>query len=162
MVLTNPLVSDRMRTLTSLKQFGIFASEKTSSHTNQLTMNVKIDTKEIFYVISITEEKLTANMSVELIKRVTEKQKEANKSIILDFTALAEIDKEAIDLLVKWHENIYQDKKSLVIFGLSNPVKSALDEAGLLELVNHTPTESEAWDIVQMEEIVRELDTDFE
>ena len=125
-------------------------------------MNVKIDTKEIFYVISITEEKLTANMSVELIKRVTEKQKEANKSIILDFTALAEIDKDAIDLLVKWHEKIYQDKKSLVIFGLSNSVKSGLDEAGLLELVNHTPTESEAWDIVQMEEIVRELDTDFE
>jgi len=125
-------------------------------------MNVKIDTKEIFYVISITEEKLTANMSVELIKRVTEKQKEANKSIILEFTALTEIDKDAIDLLVKWHEKIYQDKKSLVIFGLSNPVKSALNEAGLLELVNHAPTESEAWDIVQMEEIVRELDTDFE
>jgi anti-anti-sigma regulatory factor len=101
-------------------------------------------------------------MAVELIKRVTEKQKEANKSIILDFTALTEIDKDAIDLLVKWHEKIYQDKKSLVIFGLSNSVKSALDEAGLLELVNHTPTESEAWDIVQMEEIVRELDTDFE
>ena len=136
--------------------------KKTSRQPNQLTMNVKIDTKEIFYVISITEEKLSANMAVELIKLVTEKQKEANKSIILDFTALAEIDKEAIDLLVKWHEKIYQDKKSLVIFGLSNPVKSALDEAGLLELVNHTPTESEAWDIVQMEEIVRELDTDFE
>ncbi len=136
--------------------------KKTSRQPNQLTMNVKIDTKEIFYVISITEEKLTANMAVELIKLVTEKQKEANKSIILDFTALAEIVKEAIDLLVKWHEKIYQDKKSLVIFGLSNPVKSALDEAGLLELVNHTPTESEAWDIVQMEEIVRELDTDFE
>jgi anti-anti-sigma regulatory factor len=125
-------------------------------------MNVKIDTKEIFYVISITEEKLTANMAVEMIKDVTEKQKEANKSIILDFTALAEIDIDVIDLLVKWHEKIYQDKKSLVIFGLSNPVKSALNEAGLLELVNHTPTESEAWDIVQMEEIVRELDTDFE
>ncbi len=136
--------------------------KKTSRQPNQLTMNVKIDTKEIFYVISITEEKLSANMAVELIKLVTEKQKEANKSIILDFTALAEIDKDAIDLLVKWHEKIYQDKKSLVIFGLSNPVKSALDEAGLLELVNHTPTESEAWDIVQMEEIVRELDTDFE
>ena len=162
MLLTNLLVSDRIRTLTSLKQFGIFELEKTSRQPNQLTMNVKIDTKEIFYVISITEEKLSANMAVELIKLVTEKQKEANKSIILDFTALVEIDKDAIDLLVKWHEKIYQDKKSLVIFGLSNPVKSALDEAGLLELVNHTPTESEAWDIVQMEEIVRELDTDFE
>ena len=136
--------------------------KKTSRQPNQLTMNVKIDTKDIFYVISITEEKLTANMAVELIKGVTEKQKEANKSIILDFTALTEIDKGSIDLLVKWHEKIYQDKKSLVLFGLSNPIKEALNEEGVLEIVNHTPTESEAWDIVQMEEIVRELDMDFE
>ncbi len=125
-------------------------------------MNVKIDTKEIFYVISIAEEKLTANMAVELIKLVTEKQKEANKSIILDFTTLVEIEKESIDLLLKWHEKIYQDKKSLVLFGLSNAIKEALNEEGVLEVVNHTPTESEAWDIVQMEEIVRELDMDFE
>ena len=162
MVLTNPLVSDRMRTLTSLKQFGIFVAEKSSRQPNQTTMNVKIDTKEIFYVISITEEKLTANMAVELIKLVTEKQKEANKSIILDFTTLVEIEKESIDLLLKWHEKIYQDKKSLVLFGLSNPIKEALNHEGMLDIVNHTPTESEAWDIVQMEEIVRELDTDFE
>ena len=136
--------------------------KKTSRQPNQLTMNVKIDTKEIFYVISITEEKLTANMAVELIKLVTEKQKEANKSIILDFTTLVEIEKESIDLLLKWHEKIYQDKKSLVLFGLSNAIKEALNEEGVLEVVNHTPTESEAWDIVQMEEIVRELDMDFE
>jgi len=36
----------------------------------------------------------------------------------------------------------------------------------LLDFLNHTPTESEAWDIVQMEEIERELldsdDIEFE
>jgi len=37
------------------------------------------------------------------------------------------------------------------------PVALALDHDNLLELLNTTPTESEAWDIVQMEEIEREL-----
>jgi hypothetical protein len=32
-----------------------------------------------------------------------------------------------------------------------------LDKEEYLELMNITPTESEAWDIVQMEEIEREL-----
>ena len=37
-----------------------------------------------------------------------------------------------------------------------------LDAAELLEIMNVTPTESEAWDIVQMEEIERELLSDFD
>ena len=32
-----------------------------------------------------------------------------------------------------------------------------LDSVNVLEIMNATPTESEAWDIVQMEEIEREL-----
>jgi hypothetical protein len=36
-------------------------------------------------------------------------------------------------------------------------VEAALDKTGLLEIMNVTPTESEAWDIIQMEEIEREL-----
>ena len=32
-----------------------------------------------------------------------------------------------------------------------------LDSSGLLEIMNTTPSESEAYDIVQMEEIEREL-----
>jgi hypothetical protein len=40
-------------------------------------------------------------------------------------------------------------------------VELALDASGLLENMNITPTPSEAWDIVQMEEIERELLSDF-
>jgi hypothetical protein len=36
-------------------------------------------------------------------------------------------------------------------------LEEAFDKQELLELLNATPTESEAWDIVQMEEIEREL-----
>lgn len=49
-----------------------------------------------------------------------------------------------------------------MLCGLTNNVKSALNSLKLLEKINTTPTESEAWDIVQMEEIERELDMDFE
>jgi Trp operon repressor len=45
---------------------------------------------------------------------------------------------------------------------LQPSVENALDKEELLELLNSTPTESEAWDIVQMEEIERELlDNEF-
>jgi hypothetical protein len=40
---------------------------------------------------------------------------------------------------------------------LQPAVEEKLDQLELLEILNVTPTESEAWDIVQMEEIEREL-----
>jgi hypothetical protein len=36
-------------------------------------------------------------------------------------------------------------------------VEEFLDQNDLLEMMNITPTQSEAWDIVQMEEIEREF-----
>ena len=36
-------------------------------------------------------------------------------------------------------------------------MQQLLDKKELLEVMNTTPSESEAWDIVQMEEIEREL-----
>jgi hypothetical protein len=40
---------------------------------------------------------------------------------------------------------------------LQPQVEDFLDKNELLELMNVTPTQSEAWDIVQMEEIEREF-----
>jgi hypothetical protein len=40
---------------------------------------------------------------------------------------------------------------------LTKEVEDFLDKTDLLELMNVTPTESEAYDILQMEEIEREL-----
>ena len=40
---------------------------------------------------------------------------------------------------------------------LQKEIEDKLHKMELLEVMNTTPTESEAWDIVQMEEIEREL-----
>jgi anti-anti-sigma factor len=125
-------------------------------------MNFKIDTKEIFYVISLNEEKLTANMAEELISFVAEKQKTENKSLVISLQNVTEIEDDAFEAIIKLHENTYQGKKSLVLCELSLELKKTFEQKGLSEKINITPTESEAWDIVQMEEIERELDIDFE
>ena len=44
-----------------------------------------------------------------------------------------------------------------MICNMKTQIETYLDEKELLELMNVTPTESEAWDIVQMEEIEREF-----
>jgi len=125
-------------------------------------MNFKIDTKEIFYVISLSETKLTANLAEELISFIAEKQKEEQKSLVVNMIEVTEIEDAAIDSLVLLHENLYADKHSFVLCGLSSEIKKIFGQKGLTEKINITPTESEAWDIVQMEEIERELDMDFE
>jgi hypothetical protein len=54
-------------------------------------------------------------------------------------------------------ELFYSQNASFVICGLQTGVSKQLESAGVLERMNIVPTESEAKDIVQMEEIEREL-----
>jgi anti-anti-sigma regulatory factor len=124
-------------------------------------MNVKIDTKEIFHVISIMDSELTANMSETLLALIAKKQEEETKSIILNFEMVQQMDKDFAEVLNTLKETLSAESKSFVICNLTENVKQNLFNWGILELVNHTPTESEAWDIVQMEEIERELGMDF-
>lgn len=124
-------------------------------------MNVKIDTKEIFHVISILEEEVTANMSATFLAIIAKTQLAENKSIIFDFTEVKSIDEEIGNNLLKISQEIYSNNKSCVLCNLVIPVKEQLDKWGILNELNTTPTLSEAWDIVQMEEIERELGADF-
>lgn len=124
-------------------------------------MNVKIDTKEIFHVISILDSEATANMSASFLDLIAKKQEEDSKSLILDLSHLVNIDEEFAQTLLELSSKLYAEKKSFVICNISEPVKNLLSDLDLLNQLNTTPTESEAWDIVQMEEIERELDADF-
>lgn len=124
-------------------------------------MDVKIDTKEIFHVISILDSEATANMSATFLDIIAKKQEQDSKSLILNISNLVNIDEEFGQTLVKLSSRFYSEKKSFVICNMSEPVKNLLSKLDLLNQLNTTPTESEAWDIVQMEEIERELDADF-
>lgn len=123
-------------------------------------MNVKIDTKEIFHVISLNDEILSANMAEDLTSLVAETYKADNKSVVLNLESVKQIDEMIADAISSIHQEIYSHKKSFVICGLTQSVKTVFQNKDLIDTLNITPTESEAWDIVQMEEIERELDMD--
>jgi anti-anti-sigma factor len=120
-------------------------------------MNVKIDTKEKFHVISLLEPSLAANMTGELRQSLLKLLQKDVKNVIFNCTDIQNMDVAAAETLVRMQQQFYEQNSSFVVCGLQPAVEKSLDESGLLELMNVTPTESEACDIVQMEEIEREL-----
>ncbi len=77
--------------------------------------------------------------------------------MVINFDKVEKIDSAAADTLATIQQTFYDANCSLVICNLGPAIETYLDEKELLELMNVTPTESEAWDIVQMEEIEREV-----
>jgi anti-anti-sigma factor len=120
-------------------------------------MEVKTDTKEKFHVISVETAHLSANMTEALSKQLSTYLQGTNKNIVLKLTGVKSIDEEGAETLVKTQQTFYENGASFVICELDEGLEAYLDSKDLLELMNVTPTESEAWDIVQMEEIEREL-----
>ncbi len=126
-------------------------------------MKVKIDTKEKFHVITLIEPMLTVNIAAELSNLSTDYLKQKIKNIVLNLSDTDTIENEiAADQLAQLQQKFYENSASFVICNLQPWVEAQLETMELLEVMNVTPTESEAWDIVQMEEIERELLDDEE
>ena len=125
-------------------------------------MKVKTDTKEKFHAISVETPHLSANMAAELSNELSKFLQSSNRNIVLNLKDVTSIDKEAAESLVKVQQRFYEENASFIVCCLQDSVEDFLDKEDLLELMNITPTESEAWDILQMEEIERELMSDEE
>ncbi len=125
-------------------------------------MNVKIDTKEKFSVITPIEANLTAILTAELYNSLLLYQQKDIPHLVLNLNLVETIDLESGEIIANLQQNFYENDCSLVICNLKPAVEKLLDEAELLEILNVTPTESEAWDIVQMEQVERELFEDEE
>ena len=121
-------------------------------------MKVKIDTKDKFHVVKLEEPILSANIAAELTTLCTQYLQQPIKNIVLDFSVIDSIENElAAEKLVELQQNFYENNASFVICNIKPEIENQLEAMELLEVMNTTPTESEAWDIVQMEEIEREL-----
>jgi len=120
-------------------------------------MEVKIDTREKFHVITILEPSLAANMTENFDTCLLPYLQYDVKNVVLNLRDIQSIDNAAAERLVQLQQKFYESNASFVICELQKPVEEVLDKQNLLELINVTPTESEAGDIVQMEEIEREL-----
>jgi anti-anti-sigma factor len=120
-------------------------------------MQVKIDTREKFHAITITESVLAANMTEDLDQCLLPILEKDVKNVVLILKDTLEVDDAAAECLVRIQQAFYDNGSSFVICELTPAVEKSLEDNGLLELMNVTPTESEAWDIIHLEEIEREL-----
>jgi anti-anti-sigma factor len=120
-------------------------------------MHVKTDTKEKFHAITVSGPSLSASMTDELGDCLLPYLQKDVKNLVLILKEVETIDVAAGEKLVYIQQKFYENNASFVICELQKPVEEFLDQHELLEMMNVTPTESEAWDIVQMEEIEREF-----
>lgn len=120
-------------------------------------MDVKIDTKEKFHVITVPGPNLSADMAGDLFRILSGYVNNPVKNIILTMNQVELIEEQAGEMLAKLQQMFYEHSASFVICEMRKSAEEFLDKSGILELLNITPTESEAWDIVQMEEIEREF-----
>jgi len=120
-------------------------------------MEVKINTKEKFHVITILDENLSANMTADISNKLLPFLQNVVKNIVLKMENVKQIDAAAAEIIAQIQQAYYEQGASFVICDLQTDVEAELDKMELLDILNVTPSESEAWDIVQMEEIEREF-----
>jgi anti-anti-sigma factor len=125
-------------------------------------MKVKIDTKERFHAITLPGDSLSATMTEELDACLLPYLQNDVKNVVLILKDIQNIDIAAAEKLVSIQQTYYENNASFVICEVQKPVEDFLEQNELLAIMNVTPTESEAWDIVQMEEVERELLSDDE
>ena len=120
-------------------------------------MQYKTDLKEKFTVVTFLDASLTSN-SVPEINELTQKiLSQSPKNLVVNCGQVKQWDPSIIAVLANAQEQFYDNNASFVICALSGTLQNSIDNSEYAEMMNLTPTETEAWDIVQMEEIEREL-----
>ena len=115
------------------------------------------DTKEKFTVITFLNTLLDSNLVPELQELTSKWGNTPPKNLVLNLKNVQNWDLSVIEQIATAQGQFYEHNTSLVSCELSNKLQDILDKTDYAELLNMTPSESEAWDIVQMEEIEREL-----
>jgi anti-anti-sigma regulatory factor len=125
-------------------------------------MEVKIDTKEKFSVLTPILPDLTVNIAASLEELCLKQLDQPVKNVILEMGHIINLEPTAAIKLAELQQQFYENSSSFVICGVNNEVKAVFESQELMDFLNITPTQSEAWDIVQMEEIERELLNGFD
>lgn len=125
-------------------------------------MDVKIDTKEKFSVITPNFNLNSANMSDKLTGLMKTYINKDIPHLILNMKNVEQADLDSLTKIADLQESFYNENFSFVICEMRETMIQILEDADLIDTMNITPTESEAWDILQMEEMEREMLNDFD
>ena len=122
-------------------------------------MNFKIDTREKFTVITPLSDCFSDSLTADFIKHL-QSFLEKQISLILNFKNVNTINERFIQQIAAYKNEFYTKNLSFVLCDLSKQLMQLIKQLTTEEELNITPTENEAWDIIQIEEIERELTND--
>src|ERR1700739_709606 len=107
-------------------------------------MNVKTDTKERFTVIMPEERVLSAILTEELGKYLLTYLQKDIPHVILKMNDIEEVENAAATRIASLQQEFYEHNASFVICGMQEAVEDQFEKLELLDVMNVTPTESEA------------------
>ncbi|QEH40951.1 STAS domain-containing protein [Chitinophaga sp. XS-30] len=120
-------------------------------------MQFKIDTKEKIVIFRLEETTLDAKMSDELVNAIGNIPGLEEKNLILDLHSLQSADESGLKAIFTVYHRQYERGLSAAIAHLNRTLTTTLSET-YPEMQNIVPTESEAIDMVMMEDFERDLD----
>ncbi|MRG47260.1 STAS domain-containing protein [Chitinophaga sp. SYP-B3965] len=120
-------------------------------------MQFKIDTKEKIVLFRLEEPELNANLAAELEETISGMTELEEKNLVLDLRSLQSIDEKGLKAIFAVYNHQYERGLSAAVAHLSPDLAAVLGEK-YPEMLNVVPTESEAIDMVMMEDLERELD----
>jgi hypothetical protein len=124
-------------------------------------MNFKIDTREKFTIITPDSDFSSDNLTAEF-KELMNSFLQHNINIVMNLKNVVKAKEKSVIELAALQQKFYEHNLSFVICELQDDIISVIKKSELEDVMNITPTETEAWDIVQMEEVERELLKDEE
>lgn len=119
-------------------------------------MNFKIDTREKFTIITPVTDFFSDNLTAELIE-LANSYLQKRMNLVINFKNVDSINEQYVQQIAALQQQFYEENLSFVLCELQPAVLSLLAKLELDDVMNITPSETEAWDMVQMEEIEREL-----
>jgi anti-anti-sigma factor len=120
-------------------------------------MKVKISTNGKFHAITVLEPILAANMTAALYDLCEPFLQQEVKSVLLNLKDIQKMDSAAAEAIFEIRNLFYANRASFVLCELQSPIKKYFDQNEQFESLQTAPTQSEASDIIFMEEIEREF-----
>jgi len=122
-----------------------------------VVMKVKISTNEKFHAITVAEPNLTANMTAAMNDLCKPYLNQEVKNLLLNLKDIQKMDSAAADSLLELRNLFYTNRASFVLCEMQPIVKKYFEQNEQFEILQIAPTQSEASDIIYMEEIEREF-----
>ena len=119
-------------------------------------MKFKIDTREKFTIITPDSDFSSDNLTAQL-KELLSSFLQHKTNLVINLKNAVTVKENLVKELAAWQQQFYEQQVSFVVCELQLPVQAFINQLDLDSELNITPSETEAWDIVQMEEIEREL-----